>query len=88
MAADKRWAKKLSESVATAIAPKNSETPTAAATKSSELRDWTNVEGKTIRATLVAKKADAVSLKLENGKVVDYPLDKLSAESKAILAAN
>jgi len=48
-------------------------------------RDWTNIEGKTIRATLVEKKDKSVMLKLESGKTVEYPLDKLSAESKAML---
>jgi len=59
----------------TAAAPPKVETP----------RDWTNIEGKTIRATLVEKKDKSVMLKLESGKTVEYPLDKLSAESKAML---
>jgi hypothetical protein len=85
MSKDKRWAKKLDETVAASLKPATAETSEPAAAKTAELRDWTNTEGKTIRATLIEKKETVVSLKLENGKVVDYPIDKLSAESKAAL---
>ena len=89
MSSDKRWARKMEETVTAALAAKKEDAaPAPVVTKGPEIRDWTNTEGKTIRATLVEKKGDVVSLKLENGKVVDYPIEKLSAESKAALAAN
>jgi hypothetical protein len=46
------------------------------------MRDWVNAEGKTIKAEALSRSATKISLKLENGKVVDYPLDKLSEESR------
>lgn len=49
-------------------------------------RDWTNSEGKTIRAAAVAYDSGKVSFRLENGKLVDYPLEKLSAASRKVLA--
>ncbi len=85
MVADKRWSKKLDQCVATSMTPASAEAAAPVSAKASELRDWTNTEGKTIRAALIEKKGDTVSLKLENGKIVDYPIDKLSAESKAAL---
>ncbi|TAG11633.1 MAG: hypothetical protein EAZ42_00325 [Verrucomicrobia bacterium] len=49
------------------------------------MQDWTNIEGKTIRAILVEKKPESVVLKLESDRIVEYPIDKLSAETKALL---
>jgi hypothetical protein len=48
------------------------------------MRDWTNSEGKTIRAEALSSNGISVTLKLENGKVVNYPLDKLSEESRSV----
>ena len=46
--------------------------------------DWTNSEGKTIRAGFVRLEGDNVVLKLPtNGQEIPYPLSKLSAESQA-----
>jgi hypothetical protein len=89
MSSDKRWDKKLDEAVASKMAPKpEAETAPAAPVAVAEvMKDWTNSEGKTIRAALIAKKTDSVTLKLENGKTVDYPLAKLSADSKALVDA-
>jgi len=42
---------------------------------------WTNHEGKTLQAKLVRLNLETVDLQLENGKPVQYPLDKLSEES-------
>jgi len=49
----------------------------------SGMRDWTNAQGKTIRAALVSKTDLKVTFKLENGKFVDYPLNLLSGESRS-----
>jgi hypothetical protein len=46
------------------------------------MRDWVNAEGKTIKAEALSRTETSVTLKLENGKVVDYPLDKLSEGSR------
>lgn len=88
ISADKSWAKKIGEAVSEAMKPASSETVAPTSATISELRDWTNTEGKTIRASLVEKKADVVSLKLENGKIVEYPIDKLSEASKGNLTSN
>lgn len=52
---------------------------------SSGMREWTNSEGKTIKAEALSSTETSVSLKLENGKVVDYPMDKLSEESRKLV---
>ena len=88
MSNNKRWDKELDEKVAAVLKPlaaANAAQTAAAPPKVETPRDWTNIEGKTIRATLVEKKDKSVMLKLESGKTVEYPLDKLSAESKAML---
>lgn len=50
-----------------------------------EQSSWTNTEGQTIRAAV--KKADesTVTFVMTNGKIVDYALEKLSAESQEII---
>jgi hypothetical protein len=93
MSSDKRWSKKMEAAISKATAPaEEAEAATPAVPKKEEgktapVREWTNTEGKTIRAALVARKAGVATLKLENGKTVDYPIDKLSEESKANLPA-
>jgi len=47
------------------------------------LKDWTNSEGKTVKARFIKLNEDSVTLKTATGKQVDYPLDKLSSESQA-----
>ena len=49
--------------------------------------DWTNVEGRTIRATLVGVEEGFALLRMTNGTVHRYPIDKLSEESRAKLEA-
>ncbi len=44
----------------------------------SEMRAWTNAEGKTIQAALISVNGDKAKLRLKNGKQVDYPIAKLS----------
>ena len=53
----------------------------------SELRDWTNEDGKTIQAALVSVSADKAKLRLKNGKVVDYPIANLSEGDQAFIAS-
>jgi len=47
-------------------------------------QDWTNSEGKVIRATMLRMEGNNVVLKLANGQVYNYPLDKLSSTSQAM----
>ncbi|MBC7979902.1 MAG: hypothetical protein H7Y36_05005 [Armatimonadetes bacterium] len=85
MSSDKRWAKNFHQTIAAAaIVPKILDADAVIA-REPTLRNWTNMEGKTIRAALIEKKDAMLSLKLENGKLVDYPVEKLSAASKATL---
>ncbi|MEM9235587.1 MAG: hypothetical protein AAGB14_02335 [Verrucomicrobiota bacterium] len=50
------------------------------------LREWTDVRGRTMKAELLEADEIKASFKLENGKVVDIPLARLSKESQAIIA--
>ena len=50
-----------------------------------EEEDWTNREGNTIRATLLRVEGGTALLKLANGTVYRYPIEKLSDESQAQL---
>ncbi len=45
-------------------------------------QDWTNTEGKTIRAKLLRVEGDIALLQLKNGQVYKYPISKLSEKSK------
>jgi hypothetical protein len=45
-------------------------------------REWTNSSGQKVRAAVVRLTPTAVTFKLAGGKVVDYPLSKLSSESQ------
>lgn len=63
-------------------APAGEEPATAEVCETGELRDWTNVDGQTIRAKALAVTDLSVTFELENGRVVDYPLAKLSEESR------
>lgn len=44
---------------------------------------WTNQAGKEIKATLLRVEGDKAVLKLENGKIYQYPIENLSEESQA-----
>ena len=48
---------------------------------------WTNRDGKTIEATLVRVDGETAILKLENGKIVPYPIEKPSDDSQARVRA-
>ncbi len=88
--------RKAFETLETEIATKMAEQPAKAATSAPKttggtkdtggLRDWTNSEGKTIRAEALSGNENSVTLKLENGKVVEYPLEKLSEASRKLVS--
>lgn len=92
MSANKRWDKALAEAVEKAMAnttpeagEKKDDDKTTEAGEDDEFQNWTNRSGKTIRAVLVSQSDTTVTLKLENGKMVDYPLLQLSEESLELL---
>ncbi len=51
-----------------------------------EFLTWTNQAGKTIEAAFVSGTADAVKIKMRNGKQFEIPLNSLSKESAALAA--
>ena len=51
---------------------------------SGKLLVWTNTQGKKVTAWFVKYNEDSVTLKTVSGKKVDYPLDKLSEESRSL----
>lgn len=57
-----------------------------AKTKGPQVLNWTNTEGKTLRAFFLGRykdtKVDVVKLKLENGKEFDYPMSQLDTASQ------
>ncbi len=65
------------------------EKATAPATKKDanliEQRSWTNSDGKTIQAAVVKADEKNVTFLMATGKSVDYPLDKLSDESRKFI---
>ncbi len=48
-------------------------------------RTWTNAEGRTMTASVLAINGDSVRFKLANGKAVDYPVANLSEEDQAVI---
>jgi len=55
---------------------------TAEACETGGMREWKNIDGKTIKAEALGATDLVVTFKLENGKVLDYPLNKLSEASR------
>ncbi len=55
-----------------------------AAEMKQELLDWTNFEGKSLKAAFIRAEGTNVILKMENGSEIPYPYDKLSAESQEL----
>jgi len=65
----------------TSEAPTTSETPTESA---SQIQEWTNIEGKTLKASFVSVDSSDVTLRKEDGAEIKYPLNKLSPASQQL----
>ncbi len=50
-----------------------------------EQQSWTNIDGNTIKAAVKAADSSTVTFIMANGKSVDYPLEKLSEQSREII---
>lgn len=48
-------------------------------------KDWTNKQGKSIKATLIRVEGDVALLRMKNGTIYRYPIAQLSDESQAQL---
>lgn len=79
-------AQKLAEAPAAQKPAGKKPAASATAAETGGMREWTNSEGKTIKAEALSTDALSVTFKLENGKVVDYPLEKLSEESRTLVS--
>ena len=75
-----------------AIVPGLKPDPAVAARSSStskepQMQEWTNTEGKTLRAAFVDRvndgKTHVVHLRLADGKVIEYPMSKLDTKSQS-----
>lgn len=51
-----------------------------------EVREWTNTEGKSISASLLEMNDEMATLRLENGRRYEVPLDSLSEEDREYCA--
>lgn len=97
IAADgRKWLKNIEKEIASKpVVPAPKETPKAKSKESAPvtatkcdtggIREWTDVLGRTMRAEFIHADDMTATFKLENGKVVDLPLTKLSTESLATL---
>lgn len=47
-----------------------------------EFRIWTDAGGRTVEAAYAGREGDQVRLRLRNGSVIPYPLDRLSADDR------
>jgi Planctomycete cytochrome C/SLA1 homology domain 1, SHD1 len=63
-------------------APAITETPTATV---NQVQEWTNSDGKSLKAAFVSADDSAVTLRKEDGQEIKYPLNKLSAESRQLV---
>ena len=52
----------------------------------SGMKSWVNAEGKSIEAELLSVSDGVAKLRLRNGRTYDYPLEKLSEESRREIA--
>lgn len=46
------------------------------------MQAWTNTDGKTIQAAMLRLEGEAVVLRMANGQIYNYPLEKLAPESQ------
>lgn len=51
-------------------------------TEENKVQDWTNTDGKTITASVKSLEDDRVQFEMKNGKLIWYPIEKLSEESQ------
>lgn len=58
--------------------------PPAGARERNAFEKWTNTEGTTIEAVFLGKTDRVVKLRLRDGRVYDYPLEKLDKASRAL----
>lgn len=56
--------------------------PEPSLTSAEQEKEWTNIAGKTISATLVRVEGNEALLRMKGGKVYRYPIDQLSEESR------
>lgn len=68
-----------------AVVPEKEEDQVSS-TPENELTAWTNTEGKTIKAIVRAKEETRVQFEMPDGKLIWYPIEKLSAESQEKLS--
>ena len=53
----------------------------------SKMRQWTNAEGNKLDAEVLSVADGKARFRMRNGRVVDYPLEKLSEESRKEIEA-
>ncbi len=58
--------------------------PAPAAPESNKVLEWTNIDGASLRAVFVASDGTSVKLRKEDGTEFEYPLSKLSEESRQL----
>jgi len=85
--ADPTFEKTIKEEVRKVKAEGGKDAPVVASGPLIPTRAWTNSDGHEIRAAVKTADASKVTFLLPNNKEVAYPLDKLSDESRAAIAA-
>jgi len=58
-----------------------------AATEEAPLEEWTDLQGRTMQAAALKVSGAKVSFRLEDGRVVDYPIASLSGDDRKRLEA-
>lgn len=97
MAKARRWDREFEKTVAAAKAvlpvadagsgDKSESGEKKAAEMARDFKSWTNTDGQTIKAELIRVDVDQVFFRLEDGKVVPYPLSKLTEASRRLAMA-
>ncbi len=59
------------------------ETPTSTES-AKQIQEWTNIEGKSLKAVFVSADESVVTLRKEDGEEIKYPLNKLSPASQEL----
>ncbi len=68
----------------TAAAPAAAPAAASSLPPAPAMQNWTNVEGRVIQAAMLKLDGENVVLRMSNGQVYNYPLSKLSAESREL----